>query len=73
MQAPLTRAEVDAARALADPALVCEILELGQLRSEKRDPGSLVWLPLRANGTELGALVALSRGGERVAVDRNRR
>ena len=28
--------------------------------------GSLVWLPLRANGTELGALVAIGRAGERV-------
>ena len=65
-QAPLTRAELEAARALADPAIVCEILELGGFGLQNRGTGSLVWLPLRANGTELGALVAIGRAGERV-------
>ncbi len=65
-QSPLTDIEVEAARAAADPAVVCEILELARFGWETRDAGSLVWLPLRTNGTELGALLAISRTGQRV-------
>jgi len=60
-QSPLTGAELETARAQADPTGVCEVLDLGR----KHRLGSVVWLPLRANGAELGALVACGRAGER--------
>jgi diguanylate cyclase (GGDEF)-like protein len=66
MQSPLTSAELEAARALADPTVVCEVLDIGSAARHERGARSLVWLPLRANGTELGALVAVSRTDERV-------
>ena len=65
-QSPLTRIELETARSLADPGIVCEILDLGDSPWKGRGGASLVWLPLRANGDELGALVAVSRTGERV-------
>ena len=65
-QSPLTDVELDAARAAADPAVVCEVLELARFGWDTRGAGSLVWLPLRANGTELGALVAVGRTGQRI-------
>ncbi len=48
-----------------DPSVVCQVLELGTARG----PGkrSVVWLPLRANAGELGALVGIS--GESPQVD----
>ncbi|CAN5336280.1 hypothetical protein BH20ACT13_BH20ACT13_03220 [soil metagenome] len=65
-QPPLTIAELASARAVADPTIVCEVLDLASVPGGTRRSGSLVWLPLRANGTELGALVAVSRADERV-------
>ena len=65
-QPPLTIAELESAHALADPSIVCEVLDLASAPWGTRRSGSLVWLPLRANGTELGALVAISRADERV-------
>ncbi len=63
---PLTNAELESGRTLADPAIVCEVLDLGKSPGGTHRAGSVVWLPLRANGAELGALVAVSRAGERV-------
>ena len=64
-RAAFTAAEVDTARALVDPSAVCQLVEVGNVRSKARGRGSrqLVWLPLRANGEELGVLVA-SRSSE---------
>ena len=47
------------------PSVVCQVLELGAARG----PGkrSVVWLPLRANAGELGAMVGIS--GESAHVD----
>ena len=66
VQPPLTGAELEAARVQVDPTIVCEVLDLASSPDGKHRARSLVWLPLRANGTELGALVAVSRGDERV-------
>ncbi|MBA3402740.1 MAG: GAF domain-containing protein, partial [Actinobacteria bacterium] len=57
-QSPLTGVELEAVRALADPTGVCEVLDLDSSAGRNPRPGSVVWLPLRANGAELGALVA---------------
>ena len=65
-QSPLTKVELEVARSLADPAIVCEVLDLGTSSWKGRGGASLVWLPLRANGEELGALVAVGRTGEHV-------
>jgi len=65
-QSPLTGVELEAVRALADPTGVCEVLDLDSSAGRNPRPGSVVWLPLRANGAELGALVACGRAGERV-------
>jgi diguanylate cyclase (GGDEF)-like protein len=58
---PLSRDALEAARALIDPTVVCQVLEPGI-------PGtsSVVWLPLRANGNDLGALVGITRAGEHI-------
>ena len=66
VQPPLTGAELDSARAQVDPTIVCEVLDLASSSSGAHAARSVVWLPLRANGMELGALVAVSRVGERV-------
>jgi diguanylate cyclase (GGDEF)-like protein len=58
---PLSAAELGAARALVDPAFVCQMLDVDGRRTGGRRLGSLVWLPLRTSGTELGALVAAVR------------
>jgi len=52
--------ELEAARALVDPTVVCQLLELGTRVTGAGRPASLVWLPLRANGVEIGAVVAAS-------------
>jgi diguanylate cyclase (GGDEF)-like protein len=55
-ETPLTLAELETARALVDPTVVCQLLDTGPGRRS-----SLVWLPLRANRKELGALAGVSR------------
>jgi len=55
----LSEAELEGARALADPTVVCQLLHAGRPRGRSRQAGSLVWLPLRANGEELGALIGV--------------
>lgn len=59
--AALSQDALEAARALVDPTVVCQVLEPGM-------PGasSVVWLPLRANENDLGALVGITRAGEHV-------
>jgi diguanylate cyclase (GGDEF)-like protein len=54
-RALLGTAELEAARAQVDPTATCALLEPG-----------LVWLPLRANGVEIGAFVAASLPEESV-------
>jgi diguanylate cyclase (GGDEF)-like protein len=59
-QDPLSADEVELARAQTDPTVVCQVLDLPA--SDGRGPGwRAVWLPLRANGHEFGALVGASR------------
>jgi diguanylate cyclase (GGDEF)-like protein len=56
---PLTFDEIEAGRTQIDPSVVCQVLEL----ERSTEPGasrSAVWLPLRANAGELGALVGVS-------------
>jgi len=57
---PLSAVDLEAARAHVDPNLVCQLVEVGRLRRRSRRARSLVWLPLRANGEELGALVGVN-------------
>jgi diguanylate cyclase (GGDEF)-like protein len=58
--------ELEAARALVDPTVVCQLLDLGTRITGDRGAASLVWLPLRANGVEIGAVVAASLPDESV-------
>jgi diguanylate cyclase (GGDEF)-like protein len=62
----LTVPEIAAARALVDPTVVCQLLDLGARRGGERRGAALVWLPLRANGVEIGAVVATSIPDEQV-------
>jgi diguanylate cyclase (GGDEF)-like protein len=61
---PLSTAEVEAARARTDPSVVCQVLD----REGRRGDGSssVVWLPLRANAGEIGALLGVTRKDARV-------
>lgn len=54
---PLTADEIEAARAQMDPSVVCQVLELERGTARR---AAVVWLPLRANAGELGALVGIS-------------
>ena len=57
---PLTATELETARTHTDPSVVCQVLdrpEEGGLRGSR----SVVWLPLRANDGEIGALVGVVR------------
>jgi diguanylate cyclase (GGDEF)-like protein len=55
-QPSLTQAEVELAREQLDPSVVCQVLELPAAGGGRRGR-AVVWLPLRANAGELGALV----------------
>ena len=48
--------ELEAARTQTDPSVVCQVARLGTA-SGRRGAESVVWLPLRANAGEIGALV----------------
>jgi diguanylate cyclase (GGDEF)-like protein len=61
----LHRDEIQVARALVDPNVVCQLLDLGAKRAGGRGP-ALAWLPLRASGVEVGAIVAAGRHDEAV-------
>jgi diguanylate cyclase (GGDEF)-like protein len=56
---PLTTHELEGARSLVDHSVVCQVLGSGR----RGRAGSVVWLPLRANGEDLGALVGLTSSG----------
>lgn len=64
--ASLSQAELEAARSLVDPAVVCQVLDTRIARGRSREASSVVWLPLRANGDDLGALVGLLRAAAHV-------
>ena len=51
---PLSADEIEAARAQSDPSMVCQVLELERGTARR---AAVVWLPLRANAGELGAMV----------------
>jgi diguanylate cyclase (GGDEF)-like protein len=57
--------ELEAFRALVDPAVVCQLLDR-PVRGRKGKGAAVVWLPLRANGEEIGALVGTGGGVEQV-------
>ncbi|HEU0247023.1 MAG TPA: diguanylate cyclase [Gaiellaceae bacterium] len=57
-EAPFTQPELEAASALVDPSIVCQVLE--PVRGTARFSGPVVWLPLRVNGKGLGALLGRS-------------
>jgi diguanylate cyclase (GGDEF)-like protein len=62
---PLSLSELEAARTQVDSTVVCHVVELdGRGRSRRRR--SVVWLPLRANAEDLGALVGISEAAEHV-------
>jgi diguanylate cyclase (GGDEF)-like protein len=52
----LSEDELELARTQIDASVVCQVLELPR---QGRAPRSVVWLPLRANAGELGALVGV--------------
>jgi diguanylate cyclase (GGDEF)-like protein len=62
---PLSKDELELARKQTDPSVVCQVLELGKPRGGKGGR-SVVWLPLRANTGEFGALVGVGRETGRV-------
>jgi diguanylate cyclase (GGDEF)-like protein len=64
-RAPLSVDELAGARSVVDASVVSTQFELDAARGEGQR-GSQVWFPLRSSGTDLGALVAAVRPGERV-------
>jgi diguanylate cyclase (GGDEF)-like protein len=58
--------ELDAARALVDPSVVCQLLDPRPAPGGTRTDRVVVWLPLRANGEELGALVGTGAAADHV-------
>ena len=56
--APLSVEETERARAQADPSVVCHVLDVSE-RAKGRFR-NVVWLPLRANAGELGALAGVT-------------
>jgi diguanylate cyclase (GGDEF)-like protein len=65
LHTPLSKDELEHARTQTDPSVVCQVLELGKPRRRKGG-SSVVWLPLRANTGEFGALVGVGRETGRV-------
>lgn len=57
--------ELEATRELVDPTVVCQLLDGSSVKG-RAQKGTIVWLPLRANGDEIGALVGTGRGVEEV-------
>lgn len=64
--APLSVEEIERARAETDPTVVCQVLGFG-LTERGRSERTVVWLPLRANAGDLGALVGI--GADTMHVD----
>jgi diguanylate cyclase (GGDEF)-like protein len=57
----LSAEDVHAARAVIEPRAVFQVLDGIPGRRRRRRRETVVWLPLRANGKEIGALVGASR------------
>jgi diguanylate cyclase (GGDEF)-like protein len=53
---PLSADELETARAQSDPSMVCQVLEMRGVANR----AAVVWLPLRANAGEIGAMVGVS-------------
>ena len=64
--AALSTEDIEAVRTLVDPRAVFQLLDGVPGRGRRRRTGAIVWLPLRANGKELGALVGTGGGTEPV-------
>ena len=64
-QPPLSEPELESARMQTDPSVVCHVLDLDTAGARSRSR-SVVWLPLRANAGDIGALVGIMRATERV-------
>jgi diguanylate cyclase (GGDEF)-like protein len=62
----LTTDQIEVVRAQTDPSVVCQVLELGRATGGRRSGWSAIWLPLRANAGELGALVGVGDRSARV-------
>jgi diguanylate cyclase (GGDEF)-like protein len=60
-EVPLAAEELDTARSLVDPGLVHQVVDVRGPRGKKRR-GPVLWLPLRANGEDIGALVGTGGG-----------
>ena len=60
--AALSTEDIEAVRTLVDPRAVFQLLDGVPRRGRRRRTGAIVWLPLRANGKELGALVGTGGG-----------
>ncbi|MBA2741779.1 MAG: diguanylate cyclase [Actinobacteria bacterium] len=58
----LTVAALEAARGLVDPRLVLQQVDAGAGSGTKVKPGVVIWLPLRAHGKDIGALVGAGGG-----------
>jgi diguanylate cyclase (GGDEF)-like protein len=65
-RAPFTADEIEVVRAQTDPSVVCQVLELGRDAAGRRSRWSAIWLPLRANAGELGAMVGVGDRSARV-------
>ena len=61
---PLSEPQLEAARSQIDPSVVCHVLDLDA--SAPRSSVSVVWLPLRANAGDIGALVGITMAAARV-------
>ena len=64
-QPPLSQPELEIARTQTDPSVVCHVLDL-ETAGARRGSRSVVWLPLRANAGDIGALVGITHATDRV-------
>jgi len=64
-QPPLSTPRLEAARTETDPSVVCHVLGL-ETAAGLRAQESVVWLPLRANAGDIGALVGITRAESHV-------
>jgi diguanylate cyclase (GGDEF)-like protein len=60
----LSAEELEATRAFVDPSVVCQLVDPRGAKGRKGKRGPVVWLPLRANGEEIGALVGTGGGAK---------
>ena len=57
----LTVEELEATRGLVDPGFVHQLVDVRGPKSKRRR-GTVIWLPLRVNGEDIGALVGIGGG-----------